>query len=103
MTPALAVAILALPHDPGSEIMRAVLFHAAQKQSVKDWREFLRRVRVLGPPAQAEELAPGVWLLPLPDCQGFLDALTQILQRPLPFASSRTREVDCIGPWRTLT
>jgi hypothetical protein len=84
--------------------MRAVLFHARSTGHSIDWDEFvLRRIPALRPPSQAEELAPGVWLLPLPDCQKFLDDLTRLLQRPLPLASARTREVDYVTPWQTVS
>jgi hypothetical protein len=83
--------------------MRAVLFHAAPKQSTHDWNDFLRRIPNLRPPPQAEELALGIWLLPLPDCQTFLDDLMQLVQRPFPPASSKTLEVDFQPPWQTVS
>jgi hypothetical protein len=84
--------------------MRAVLFHARLRQSTKDWATFLRNAAALGPPPQAEEIAPGVWLLPLPACQTFLDGLTALLTgNPLPNAAARTLQVDYVGTWQTVS
>jgi hypothetical protein len=104
MTPAPAFAILAGTTQARNEIMRAVLFHAESTGHQLNWNEFiLRRLLALGPPSQAEELAPGVWLLPMPHCQKFPNDLTQLLQRPLPLASAKTREVDCVSPWQPVS
>jgi hypothetical protein len=103
MTPAPAFAILEGANQPRSETMRAVLFHAQSTGRPKDWNEFIHRVSGFSRPQVAEELAPGVWFLPLPDCQGFLDNLKGLLQRPLPVASSRMLEFDYAMTWQTLS
>jgi hypothetical protein len=62
--------------------------------------EFLRRV---GHPAKpAEELARGLWLLPLPDCQSWLDAVRTRLGQTAGL-SATIREVDCLSPWQPLS
>jgi hypothetical protein len=84
--------------------MRVVLFRAESTGHQKDWFEFIdRRVPSLGPPQEAEELADGVWLLPLPQCQKFLDDLTALLQRQPPLAVAKMREVGSLGPWQPVS
>jgi|HubBroStandDraft_6_1064221.scaffolds.fasta_scaffold793639_1 hypothetical protein len=83
--------------------MRAVLFRAQSTGHARDWNEFIHRVSGFPRPQEAEELAPGIWFLPLPDCQGFLDNLKGLLQRPLPLASSKTLEFDYATPWQTVS
>ena len=79
--------------------MRAVLFHA-QSTSHPWITEFLQRAEGLPRPAQAEKLAPGVWFLPLPDRQNFLNGLCAMLRRPLPNAVAKMLEVDYATPWQ---
>ena len=84
--------------------MRAVIFHAQSTGAQKNWDEFvLRRIPRFRPPAQAKELGPGAWFLPLPDCQKFLDDLTALLQRPMPLASAKTLEVDYVNTWQPVS
>jgi hypothetical protein len=83
--------------------MRAVLFHAQSTGHPVDWTEFLRRAEGLPRPAQAEKLAPGVWFLPLPDCQNFLNGLCALLRRPLPNAVAKMLEVDYATPWQPVS
>jgi hypothetical protein len=84
--------------------MRAVIFHAQSTGRKLDFDEFVqRRVPALRPPPQAEELAYGLWLLPMPDCQSFLDDLRQLLRRPAPLAIARTRECDSVTPWQLVS
>lgn len=84
--------------------MRAVLFHAQSTGRQRAWDEFVqRRLPALEPPPQAEALAEGVWFLPLPDCQQFLDALTALMRRPMPLATARTLEFDYAGAWQPVS
>jgi len=84
--------------------MRAMLFRTHRKHpSPHDWNQFLQQARQLGSPPQAEELADGLWLLPLPDCQGFLDGLIQLVQRKPLSVSATTLAVDFHPPWQTVS
>lgn len=79
--------------------MRAVLLQVrAQTQANLD--EFLRRLGQ--PPVQAEELMVGLWLLPLPECQSWLDSVRARLAQTLG-VSATMREVDFLGPWQPVS
>src|SRR5260370_24682265 len=106
MTAAPAFAILALPHDQESEPMRAVLFHAGLKpnQGQSNWSQFVREIQKLGPPpAMADRLTEEVWLLPLPQCQVFVDQLKQLVFSAHLAISARTLPVDFHPPSQTVT
>jgi hypothetical protein len=67
-TPALRFAILGLPHQPGSEFVKFVLFHAIEPDFVKrgrhDWDSFLRDAADVKLPLLGERLSLNVWLFP---------------------------------------
>ena len=55
--------------------MKTLLFHAIQPgshQPQRDWANFLRAASFLELPAQAEQLAANIWLLP-DDGKAYLD------------------------------
>jgi hypothetical protein len=79
--------------------MRAVLLRLHDEGS-RNLGEFLRRVG--WPPAQAEQLAERLWLLPLPDCQNWIDSVRTRLGQTLGI-SATIREVDCVSPWQSLS
>ena len=84
--------------------MRALLFHARPTHpSIHDWNQFLQKARKLGPSSQAEELADGLWLLPLPDCQNFLDGLTQLVRLSPQNVSATSLSVDFRTPWQPVS
>jgi hypothetical protein len=80
--------------------------HVLLRLRVEDGRkpmnldEFLHRVG--RPPKQAEELARGLWLLPLPDCQSWVDAVRARLGQTAGL-SAMMREVDCVSPWQPVS
>ena len=79
--------------------MRAVILRLRHERE-RDLDEFLRRIG--DPPTLGEELARGLWLLPLPDCQDWLDAVRHRLGQMLGL-SATIREVDCVSPWQPLS
>jgi hypothetical protein len=80
--------------------MRDVILRLHDERGHRNLDEFLRRVG--HPPKPAEELATGLWLLPLPDCQSWLDAVRTRVGQTLGL-SATIREVDCVSPWRPLS
>jgi hypothetical protein len=82
--------------------MRAIMLRLRVEDGRRSMNldEFLRRVGPL--PASAEELATGLWLLPLPDCQSWLEAAQTRLGQTLGI-SARIREVDCASSWQPLS
>lgn len=79
--------------------MRAVLLQV-RGHTQRNLDEFLRRIGQ--PPVPAEELALGLWLLPLPDCQNWLDAVGQRLGQTAGI-SSRMREGEFQAPWQPVS
>jgi hypothetical protein len=79
--------------------MRAVMLRL-HDEGDRNLVEFLRRVGY--PPTQAETLARNLWLLPLPYCESWLDAVRARLAQTRGIAAE-IREVDCVSPWRPLS
>jgi|HubBroStandDraft_4_1064222.scaffolds.fasta_scaffold2400246_1 hypothetical protein len=79
--------------------MRTVLFHAASKGFPIDWSDFLRETRDLDVPAEADQLADNVWLLPLPECESFWETLKGVAARKPSSIAARSLEVDHGAPW----
>jgi hypothetical protein len=84
--------------------MRAVLFHAQAQRSgsANILQEFQREADQFGVPREAEELANGLWFLPIPECQRFLDRLIELAERRLGIVG-KMLEVDYHNPWRTVS
>lgn len=78
--------------------MRAVILRL-HDEGRRNFDEFLRQVG--HPPKPAEELATGLWWLPLPDCQSWLDAVRTKLGQTLGIVAMM-REVDYASPWQPL-
>ena len=49
------------------------------------------------------ELLALLWLLPLPDCQSFLDGLTQLVRRTPLNVAATFLAVDFHPPWQTVS
>jgi hypothetical protein len=79
-------------------LMRAVLLQIAGRPA--NLVEFLRRVGQ--PSGPAEELATGLWLLPLPDCQNWLKAATARLGQTRGL-SAKMLLVEEYLPWQILS
>ena len=79
--------------------MRSLLFHATSKGYPLDWKEFLREARELTLPEGAYQLAENVWVLPLPECQRFLEILKRLAGRKPLSIAVRTLEFDSEASW----
>jgi hypothetical protein len=78
--------------------MRGVLLQVAGRPA--NLVEFLRRV---GQPSEpAEELATGLWLLPLPDCKNWLEAAMARLGQTRGI-SAKMLPVEEYLPWQILS
>jgi hypothetical protein len=102
MTLAPALAILALPHDTGSETMRSTLFHAFipdRSRPQTGYQNFVRVIRQIQAAPGVDHLADNVWLLEQPLHQPFLVTLLALAKTNA--VACRTLEVDVAPTWQS--
>jgi|HubBroStandDraft_6_1064221.scaffolds.fasta_scaffold1027311_2 hypothetical protein len=84
--------------------MHAVLFkaHLDTSDGPSNLYQFLRQTEEpIPPPPAAKKLADGVWFLPLPECEDYLDRLMSYLRlHPDPICAE-VLDVDYEGSWKS--